>query len=197
MKHLSVIICAISIFFSVACSDNSPAYLPKPKGFHRIDLPKHAYEALPEEYPYSFEMSKHAIILPDTSHRAEPYWIEVKYPELTASISISYKKVNNNADSLAGFFNDSHRLTNKHNIRATAIDEYVMKSKKGYTAVLFELEGEVPSQFQYFLTDSTENFLRAALYFPTSTKNDSLAPVINWVKEDMMHMINTTEWRKM
>jgi gliding motility-associated lipoprotein GldD len=71
----------------------------------------------------------------------------------------------------------------------------VIKTSNGKTATIFQLEGEVPSQFQFHITDSTEHFLRGALYFRTATKNDSLSPVINYMKEDIMHMLNTLEWK--
>jgi gliding motility-associated lipoprotein GldD len=58
------------------------------------------------------------------------------------------------------------------------------------------LSGEVPSQFQFYITDSTRHFLRGALYFPTATKNDSLAPIINYIKQDMIHLLNTTRWKE-
>jgi gliding motility-associated lipoprotein GldD len=62
--------------------------------------------------------------------------------------------------------------------------------------VIAELEGDVPSQFQFTVTDSAKNFLRGALYFNTKVANDSLAPAIEYMKMDMMHLINTLEWRK-
>ncbi|MBX2843503.1 MAG: gliding motility lipoprotein GldD [Flammeovirgaceae bacterium] len=184
--------------FLVALLINScgePVYLPKPRGFHKIELPQHEYETLPLGYPYSFEYSKHSQVIPDSSFMTEKYWIEVYYPEYDARLTISYKAVNNNIDSLVELSNDSHRLTTKHHVKATAIDDYVTKTPNGITAVVFELEGDVPSQFQFYATDSTENFFRAALYFPTATKNDSLKPIIEYVKIDMVHMLNTLKWQ--
>jgi len=60
--------------------------------------------------------------------------------------------------------------------------------------VIAELEGEVPSQFQFTITDSSQHFLRGALYFNTKVQNDSLAPAIEYMKLDMMQIINTLEW---
>jgi hypothetical protein len=45
------------------------------------------------------------------------------------------------------------------------------------------------------ITDSTRNFLRAALYFNTRIANDSLAPAIEYMKKDVMHLVNTLEWK--
>ncbi|WP_332913198.1 hypothetical protein [Algoriphagus boritolerans] len=57
-----------------------------------------------------------------------------------------------------------------------------------------ELSGEVPTQFQFFVTDSTDHFLRGALYFNTAMKNDSLAPVIEHIKIDMTHLMNSVKF---
>ena len=93
------------------------------------------------------------------------------------------------------FLNDAYTLTAKHQIKAYAIDETFTRTPSGKTAIIAELDGEVPSQFQFTMTDSTKNFLRGALYFNTKVQNDSLQPAIDYVKKDMMRMINTLEWR--
>ena len=49
-------------------------------------------------------------------------------------------------------------------------------------------------QFQFITTDSVNHFLRGALYFQVATKNDSLAPIIEYIKKDMIHILNTLEW---
>ncbi|KXX68093.1 gliding motility lipoprotein GldD [Flammeovirga sp. SJP92] len=189
-------------FLMYGCGSTSEeAYFPKPRGFHRIDLPNHEYSKEQfnkkdlKDYPYLFEVASNAVIIPDESFMSEPYWIEVRYPSLNAIIDISYKNLPN-YDSLVGYINTSNTLTFKHDVRASAIDEYATKTEKGYSAVMYEIEGDVPSQFQFFVTDSTQHFFRAALYFPTSTQNDSLAPVIEHVKKDMLHMMNTLDWKK-
>ena len=77
-----------------------------------------------------------------------------------------------------------------------SINENIVITPSGKTAVIAELEGEVPSQLQFFITDSTKNFLRGALYFRTSIKNDSLAPAIEYLKIDIIHLLNTLEWKE-
>jgi hypothetical protein len=46
------------------------------------------------------------------------------------------------------------------------------------------------------MTDSSRHFLRGALYFNTRVNNDSLAPAIEYMKKDIMHLINTMDWKK-
>jgi len=171
-------------------------YLPKPKGYNRIVLPENEYQMLPDTFPYSFEYSKYAKILPDSSWISEPYWIDIFYPTLGSSITMSYKPVNESVDSLKDYLRTAYRLTSKHQIKAYAIDEYIFETDRGKTAVLANLSGEVPSQYQFFVTDSVNHFLRGALYFNTATKNDSLAPVIKFIQDDIMHMLNTLDWQE-
>lgn len=194
-KYLCQFACACWVLgLLVGCQEE--AYVPKPKGFHRLELPPHEYVQLPDEYPYTFELSKHAVVVPDSSFMTEPYWIEIKYPAFEATLSVAYKPIRNNLDSLIELSNDSHRLTNKHYVKASAIDEYQAYTPKGYTALVFELEGDIPSPFQYYVTDSSQHFLRVALYFPYANKNDSIKPIIDYVKYDMARMMNSTDWRK-
>ncbi|WP_079688456.1 gliding motility lipoprotein GldD [Ohtaekwangia koreensis] len=179
-------------FIATSCTRD---YLPKPLGYNRLELPEPAYQSLPDTLPYSFEYSRHAQLLADTSNIRERFWIEVYYPQLKANVHVTYKRINNNNKLLKEFLDDAYTLTAKHQIKAYAINEAITKTPSGKTAVIAELEGEVPSQFQFTVTDSTKNFLRGALYFNTHVANDSLAPAIEYMKKDIMHMINTLEWK--
>ncbi|TAD98238.1 MAG: gliding motility lipoprotein GldD [Bacteroidetes bacterium] len=186
----------LCVIFLCTCNrQEGDGFTPKPRGYHRLEIPKHEYVNLPDTLPYTFEYSKHAQISADTSFMAEKFWLEVYYPQFTANLDISYKKIKGKTE-FRDYVNDSHRLADKHNIKAYSIQETVIKTPKGYHAIVFELEGDVPSQFQFYVTDSIENFLRVDLYFPTSIKNDSLAPIIEHIKYDMMQMLNTVEWNK-
>jgi gliding motility-associated lipoprotein GldD len=179
--------------FATSCEKN---YLPKPRGYNRLDLPSPAYKPLPDSLPYEFEYSVHARLLDDTSAINERYWIELYYPTMKANVHITYKTIRNNKKTLKEFLDDAYTLTSKHQIKAYAINEVITTTPNGTTAVIAELEGEVPSQFQFTITDSSKNFLRGALYFNTKVQNDSLAPAIDYMKKDIMHMINTFSWKK-
>ena len=170
--------------------------MPKPKGYNRIDLPDHKYQSIEDVHPYKFEYSKHAQVRPDTSWMSEPHWIHLVYKDLGADVQLTYKSLEQNNDKLRELLNDSYKLTSKHQIKAYAIDESILQTPKGHTAVIAELSGEVPSQFQFYSTDSSNHFLRGALYFPTATKNDSLQPIIDFIKVDIIHLLNTLEWKE-
>lgn len=195
MKNNYIAACIGLLLLLISSCEDQPVFMPKPKGYNKIELPAHSYNTLNGNYPYSFEYSNLAQILPDTLHKTEPFWLDVYYPMYKATIQITYKPTKNNSTLLEEYIIDSHTLANKHNVKAYAIDELIMASKNGYAVKMFELSGDVPSQIQFHATDSTNHFLRGAVYFRTSTKNDSLAPVINYMKEDVLHLIETLTFK--
>ena len=192
MRHLPGYI-LFGFFLLAACKTD---FMPKPKGFNRIVLPENQFRPLPDTFPYLFEYSNHAKILKDSSWIAEPYWIDLYYPQFEASIQISYKPVKKSEDLLKEYLATSYRLTSEHQVKAYSIEEAIMQTKLGKTAVLAHLSGEVPSQYQFFTTDSVNHFLRGALYFNTATQNDSLRPVIEFVRKDIVHLLNTLQWQE-
>lgn len=186
----------LSFFFiSFALSSCQTEYRPKPKGYNRLILPPATYQATPDSLPYFFEYSTFATLKKDTSQVSEKDWVEVWYPSLHATVHITYKKLDGSLSQLKEYLNDAYILTAKHQIKAYAIEESVSKTPSGKTAIIAEIDGEVPSQFQFTLTDSSKNFLRGALYFNVKVQNDSLRPAIDYVKKDVMHLINTVSWK--
>ena len=192
VKRFTLPCLMVAVLMTVVACDRD--YLPKPLGYNRLELPDPVYRSLPDSLPYIFEYSKHARLLADTSAINERFWIEIYYPNIKSNIHITYKPLKGNGQLLKEFLDDAYTLTAKHQIKAYAINEVITVTPSGKTAVIAELEGEVPSQFQFTVTDSSRNFLRGALYFNTQVKNDSLAPAIEYMKRDMMHIINTLEW---
>jgi gliding motility-associated lipoprotein GldD len=176
----------------LSCSKD---YTPKPKGYNRLPLPDTVYQALPDSLPYQFQYSRFALLRKDTSAIREKHWVEIYYPTLKANIHITYKKLMNSEQLLKEFLNDAYVLTAKHQIKANAINETIVTRKDRKVAIIAEIEGEVPSQFQFTMTDSTKNFLRGALYFNTKVQNDSLKPAIDFMKKEMMRIVNTIEFK--
>jgi len=183
----------IPISLLLSCGQD---FLPKPKGYNRIDIPDHSFTTLSMDLPYQFEHSRFSEIEPDSFNLEEKTWINLNYRDLGARVHLTYKPVLGKEENLKAYLNDALTLTSKHQIKAYGIEEGVLRTPKGYTGLVAELSGEVPTQFQFYVTDSTAHFLRGALYFNTAVKNDSLAPIIEYIKVDMMHLINTLEFEE-
>lgn len=180
------------VFGSILFSGCKRKYTPKPRGYFRIDLPKKEYIRLNDSFPYSFEYPTCAVIKKDHSRLTEKYWINIVYPDIKGTIHISYKRVHNN---IAQLTEDTRELAYKHSIKADAINETMfMKPEKKVYGILYEIEGNAASSVQFFLTDSTKNYLRGALYFDSEPNKDSLAPVINFIKKDIKVLMESFEW---
>jgi gliding motility-associated lipoprotein GldD len=175
-----------------SCESN---WLPKPPGYNRIDLPRHEYLRLEQGYPYQLDFSSYSKVEADSFNLNEKEWINLNYKEFGAKVHLTYKKIDQSTD-FKTLSNDAFNLTAKHQIKAYGIEEAILLTPNGYSAVVAELSGEVPTQFQFFITDSTSNFLRGAVYFNTALKNDSLAPIIEYIKIDMAHLINSVNFEK-
>jgi gliding motility-associated lipoprotein GldD len=183
----------ILVFALISCGEEVST--PRPRAYPRIEFPTRSYKPFDKEYcHFTFEMPSYTVVEQDTSFFGEkpddPCWFSLNYPQWGGSIYMTYKPLNatNTLDKLA---NDSYNLTNKHNVKADAITDYTIKNANGLGGVIFEVEGNVASFFQFYLTDSTKNYVRGAMYFRAKANADSLAPAANFVKEDVLHIINT------
>ncbi|MCC5944345.1 MAG: gliding motility lipoprotein GldD [Bernardetiaceae bacterium] len=185
----------LCIIFQTSCNDETDIYAPKPRGYHYISLPTPEYEKFEGNFPYTFEISKYAKVKP-YQKRNEPYWMEIVYDSISvATVHVTYKEVENNDKLFEEYVNDAHRLTFKQTERATAIEQYIQPNLPGGTALISASEGEIPTVFNFWVSDSTTHFLRAALYVPSSQLNDSLAPILEYTRDDMLHMMQTLEWK--
>ena len=179
------------LMICTACGSSS---VPKPYGYFRITTPDTAYvpfEAQYPRYPYSFALSRNAKV---QVRQEEPYWINLYYPALDATIHCSYKPVQRNLRELT---NDALEFVYRNASYATSIPEreYSHPEAKVY-GVLFDLEGNTASSCQFFVTDSTRHFFRASVYCNCTPNADSLAPVYEYLRTDIVKMVESFEWKR-
>ncbi|MBQ2188045.1 MAG: gliding motility lipoprotein GldD [Bacteroidales bacterium] len=186
------LIALILLVLASSCGDKNPQ--PKPRGYFRIDLPDKQYVALDTMRYYSFEYPTYSTITPDYHSLQEKDWVNVEFPRFKGTIHISYKQVN---DNLGEYLEDAYFMITKHIGKATGIrDSVIINKEKDVYGLMYYLDGEgVASPLQFYLTDSTEHFMRGSLYFNVVPNNDSLQPVIDFITDDVRHLINTLEWK--
>ena len=174
-----------------ACSE---APVPRPRGYFRIDMPEKSYTVLDSVFPFTFEYPSYTIITHDPFAPDNPFFINIDYPAFKGSIHLSYKNVDNN---LVELLEDTRTLVLKHIPKATAIrEETIMDPEHHLFGMTYDIRGSgTASPYQFFLTDSTRHFLRGALYFKVSPNNDSLAPVIDFITQDIDHLMETFRWK--
>lgn len=193
MRSVFVSFICVCLSAFISCSEEA-FFSPKPRGYPRIAFPEKKYRLYDSVCPYAFEIPAYARIAPDRHAGAEPCWLNVEFPRFRATVHLSYKKVENN---LGKYLDDSHDFANRHQIKATGLEEIpiLLDSSRVY-GLMFDISGNTASNVQFYLTDSTRHFLRGALYFNTVPNIDSLRVVIDFLKEDILHMINTTQWKE-
>jgi gliding motility-associated lipoprotein GldD len=189
IRNSSFVICNLILFACVACNNIST---PRPYGYFRISVPDTSYTDFSTlNYPYSFSLSRNAVVQPRSD---EPFWINIYYPALDATIHCSYKKIDNNLRELT---DDALDFVYRNASFASSIPEREYAHPEAHVyGVLFDLEGNTASSCQFFLTDSTRHFFRASVYCNCPPNADSLAPVYEYLRTDVIKMVETFQWTK-
>ncbi|MGE0569032.1 MAG: gliding motility lipoprotein GldD, partial [Bacteroidia bacterium] len=123
----------------------------------------------------------------------EKCWYNLSYPKFKATVHLSYKPVENNISS---YIEDSRNFAVKHQIKATGMNESVIiRDSARVFGLMYDIEGNTASSLQFYITDSTKHFMRGALYFDARTNIDSLKIVIDFIRQDILHLIETASWK--
>ena len=195
MKNkISILLAALAIVLGAISCDDDDNYLPKPRGYFRIDLPKKAYSRVDSIERYSFECPQYALVTPDPYSPNEKNWVNIEMPQFKGSIHLTHKPVN---DNLGEYLEDVHTMVVKHLQKANGMrDSLIVNDEHQVYGLFIEMDGKgVATPMQFYLTDSTKNFVRGALYFNFKPDNDSMQPVISFIRKDIDHLINTFEWK--
>lgn len=195
MKRLLPLLTVLFLF--AACQQQG--FTPKPRGYFRIDFPERQYRLFDSPgYPYTFEYPVYANVVKDSLFFGEdpenPWWINLDFPEFNGKIYMSYKVIGKK-NSLDKLVNDAFKLSYKHTVKAESIEEEAIATPNGVTGLYYQVAGNAASAKQFYATDSSNHFLRGALYFYAQPNADSLAPVHRFVEEDIRHLVNTLKWR--
>ncbi|MBF25716.1 MAG: gliding motility lipoprotein GldD [Flavobacteriales bacterium] len=176
------------IIFIILIASCKERYSPKPRGYLRIDLPEKKNTIVsPENCPFSFNIADYFQV-----HSKENCWIDLKYTKHNATIHLTYKNVKGDLFKL---LEESRNMVYKHTVKADAINEKTYVNFTNYTfGTLYDIKGSTASSVQFHLTDSINNFIRGALYFHVNPNPDSLKPIINYIRQDIITIMETLQW---
>lgn len=193
-NSLLLLLLATSLF---GCKDTD---IPKPKGHFRIDLPQRQYLLFDNKSdndrkrPFSFEYPAYGNLVFKAEGSDEPGWFNIEFPAYKAIIYLTYKDVNKDFE---GLMEQTYTMNVKNHItKADAINEKVFSNPQNKVyGILYDLKGNTASAVQFYATDSLNHYLRGSLYFSAEPNADSLAPVIDFFREDIIHLIETLKWK--
>lgn len=200
MTHLrknSILYLLTSIVLLYGCRE---AAVPRPKGYFRIDLPRHEYNSFnggftqAEDLPLTFEYPVYGEISFIPDRYSEPGYFNIDFRSFNAKIYLTYKSVNGDLEKL---MEQTYRMNVKNHItRADAINEQmIIDPDRDVYGILYDLKGSTATAVQFFVTDSIKHFFRGSLYFFAEPNPDSLAPVNEFFREDIIHIIETLQWK--
>jgi len=190
MKRTLII---LGLVIATGCG-NDP--MPKPKAFLSLNYPDPVYTRSKTELPFSFDQNNIALIKDGITYNESDgsMGVNIDYPKLKGTIYLTYKPVRGN---LIALLKDAQNLTQKHTIKADAIEGSQFENPKAKVyGMFYEVGGNAASQSQFYATDSTEHFLSGSLYFYAKPNYDSIYPAAVYLKKDIQRIMESLEWKE-
>ncbi|MEM6378194.1 MAG: hypothetical protein AAF705_08270 [Bacteroidota bacterium] len=197
--YRSVIHFCFLTLFIVACG-NDVSVTPKPRTYPKVEYPVQSYQAYQAPscdfaftYPTYGQIEESLDAATATESDSE-CWFDIAFPDFKGRLHCSYYKIGAQK-SFEDLKKDAFEMADYHNKRANYIDELIInRQDANVEGFVFAIEGPAATPFQFYLTDQEKHFFRASLYFDTKVRPDSIAPIYEFVREDMMKIIETFEW---
>lgn len=182
---LFLIICCIFI----SCNE----YTPKPVGYPRIDREESGVVRF-EHAVFSFRYPVNARIEEVKKNDESGFWFNITYPAYDAILYCTYLPVDKK--TLSGALEDSYQLAYSQALKANGIQQSLFTDSLRHTSgIIYDIKGSVASPVQFYLTDNASNFLRGSLYFNQQVNSDSIAPVVGFLREDIVAIMESLEWK--
>lgn len=171
-------------------------YTPKPKAYLRFSFPAKSYVPYDTAaVPFSFERAAGTRVVMKKDEAQEKY-LDILYPRYRGVVFLTYKPMRG-VEDLAGQVDTSYELLKMHFDYSSGVEEshYANAATHVYSTT-YRLKGSnVASTYQFWATDSLHHFLRGSLYLDQTPNNDSLAPVLEYLQQDLDRLIETLVWR--
>lgn len=181
----------LALLASWACDSYNPT--PRRYAYPRIDIPAQTqYQSFrSESCPFTFEYPDFGKI---TRDMPDSCWVDIAFPRFDCKWHFTYHQAGTRTKTRHAYYEEYRRLVYEHSKKAKQINETAIQFAQG-AGIRFDINGEVGTPQQLFLYDSTEQqILMMSFYFQTATKNDSLQPVIRYMKGEIEHMLETFRW---
>ena len=186
MIRVSLILILSAILFSCG---NPP--IPKAEGYYRIELPEEAFSKTSVECGLTIDKpdySKLEIVESDKS--GDACWFNLRFSNFNARLHCTQVEI---LDNLIDLMEDAQEMVFSHDVKANGISR-IRVSEGNHNGVLYHIGGPVATPVQFFMTDSSQYFVRGSLYFNHTPNPDSTAPVVRHLLGDIEHIMRSIEW---
>lgn len=193
IDRLLFILCIATVTVLTASCVKKQTSTPKPKGYFRIEMPPHEYALLDTSVlPFTFQYAKSAVW--EYHDQDTVSWLLINYPKQHARMELSLYPIQKEPHEL--MLKDKE-FVEMHFVKADNVENSdIYDSVANVYGIFTDIAGrEVACPFHFWLSDMKHHYLRGTLYFDFTPNNDSVQPVINYIRSDAMKMIETFEWR--
>jgi gliding motility-associated lipoprotein GldD len=185
------------VLFTLLCSCSEDP-VARPNGLMRIGLPAQLeYGDLPFEAPFDVKINAEAKaiekeVLSDAN--TQEFWMDLAYPSILSTVQFTYKPVTENLEELV---RDAQQLAYKHTVKASGMrEQFFAYPEERVYGLYYEFSGASATTTQFYATDSSRHFVRGVLYHYSTPNADSLAPVTQFMREEILKMIGTLQWNE-
>ena len=188
----------IKLFFVciIFSSCNDPAPVPKPPTYLNINFPDHSYTYVKGDCPYEFKLASLYNYKTIENSNFNSCIQEINLGPLNGSLYLYYIALPSK-DSLEEIINFANDKVDEHKIIADKIEfVQIIDPKNSVFGTFFELKGNVATNFQFYLTDSSQNFVRGEVLLNCRPNYHSLRPSLDYLKVDLLEMVHNFKWRK-
>lgn len=167
-------------------------YVPKPHAYPRIHFPEKSYTAAETNCPFTFQTPSYSKLMPYT-RGVKPCWYDLQYTPFDATLHLSYVEFSTqkHLDSLR---EDAYKLAMNRNhimMAEEILEREYTDTVNGIYGMIYDLEGKTATPFNFYITDKKRHYVRGSFYFNKKTDLDSVAPIYDFLRKDMLHAMTT------
>lgn len=176
--------------FLVGCSSNTT---PKEKELTQSVRGIHELTTY-ETDRFSFEYNKGQTIKLKNTDKVGEIWFDISDSEIDATIYCSYLPID--TEGLYRALEDSYHLAYSHvSVSEGISQQQVLNDSLKTYATICDIEGQVATPIQFYVTDSTSHFLRGSVYYNKAVKLDSVAQLTKLLRNDIQTLIESLRWK--
>ena len=180
----------VFVFCLCACGEDE-LLIPRPVATLRVEFPERKYVKTDFDCPYEFDLASY--MFAKSGSKENPCHLDIDLGKFNGMLHLSYVPIENNLRELIAYSIDR---VQEHQVKASAIqDSLLLDNEAKVYGTFYEFHGNAATPFQFHFTDSVKHFMRGTVYFNATPNFDSIYPVLQYVKEDLVRIIQSNRWK--
>ena len=189
-NYLKILFVPIALIVLLSCDEET--YIPKPPTHLRLELPDHTYSNHKDSCQYSFDVASIYTVENAPGTEASSCHRRIQLGPLNGTVFLRYWDME---EPLAYYVNNANDEIDRHKGKAqNVIDELILRADDDVYGIIFQLEGDVATPFQFYLTDSTDRFMYGEVLFNMAPNYDSLKPTLDYLRKDLDQLLQSFKW---